>query len=513
MWLAGTAIYLELFPLESCKAKSTTDRNAVISASNQGLHIDGQSTTQILTADMIAEVLTISELFDLNEVAAVDLLLTGMNQQSYFPSLPHGLIAVLLYFDGKAALALCLKMLMQAREGRTWLATNLTSELSAVIHEFTLLAKFNEVDLLPRLQLPEFRAIGPPKHKHQVLEKIRLINSSLSSSLFYLSCQSGLTRHETLLLLGWLSTNQQETPSSALSDTTLAILMSLLYAIDARILDQGDSETWINVLPLLNDELFIPDVSKEIMSDKVWCGCPAIKAVVQFAWALSLLQMSSYIDLENMMDLIDGYIDYSISCDVFSTIKNHILTNESFFKEEYYVRKIHNLITDFIILLPVKVKEMRSQADESSRIILARQQENLDIPDNLPKDFQCFMELIHDIYTQDPLNLTLSNEYWCLSDMMANQQHQLSASFNSSFQASQLVQRQVTLFKFIRLAGDMLTPPLYVPYMNMLTGLSGNQQSAHCCFNLLSLNASATGSHSSIVSWEHFLISLNNYYT
>ena len=52
---------------------------------------------------------------------------------------------------------------------------------------------------------------------------------------------------------------------------------------------------------------------------------------------------------------------------------------------------------------------------------------------------------------------------------------------------------QVSLYKFIRLAGDLLPPPLYVPYIDMLIGLSSNPQSAHYCFDLLKVNGMAYG--------------------
>ena len=47
---------------------------------------------------------------------------------------------------------------------------------------------------------------------------------------------------------------------------------------------------------------------------------------------------------------------------------------------------------------------------------------------------------------------------------------------------------QVALFKFVRMAGDLLPASLYVPYINMLTGLSYGSQNANHCFNLLKMN-------------------------
>ena len=80
----------------------------------------------------------------------------------------------------------------------------------------------------------------------QVVDKIKEINSSLCSCVFYLSCQSGLGREDALVLIGRLSTDSQEDYNSTLSDQTLALFMTFLYAIDVKILEREDSEgEWV----------------------------------------------------------------------------------------------------------------------------------------------------------------------------------------------------------------------------------------------------------------------------
>lgn len=53
-------------------------RESVKRATKEGIAIQGQQVTQILTPDFIEEALIISDLFDLNEYAAVELLLAGL---------------------------------------------------------------------------------------------------------------------------------------------------------------------------------------------------------------------------------------------------------------------------------------------------------------------------------------------------------------------------------------------------------------------------------------------------
>jgi len=63
------------------KARIPDDRKAVQQADRVGLllRVDGHVAghTQTLSTEFIAEALTISDLFDLNEIASVELLLAG----------------------------------------------------------------------------------------------------------------------------------------------------------------------------------------------------------------------------------------------------------------------------------------------------------------------------------------------------------------------------------------------------------------------------------------------------
>lgn len=52
----------------------------------------------------------------------------GEHQQPHFPGLTRGLVAVLLYWDGKRCIANSLRTLIQSRQGKTW-----TLELRSVL--------------------------------------------------------------------------------------------------------------------------------------------------------------------------------------------------------------------------------------------------------------------------------------------------------------------------------------------------------------------------------------------
>lgn len=52
----------------------------------------------------------------------------------------------------------------------------------------------------------------------------------------------------------------------------------------------------------------------------------------------------------------EALADQAILGDVFLFIKEGILECEGFGLEEFYIRRLHSLITDFLALMPMKVR-------------------------------------------------------------------------------------------------------------------------------------------------------------
>ena len=63
-------------------------------------------------------------------------LVTGENQLPYFPGLTRGLVAVILYYDGRTSIVNSLRTLVQAREGRTF-TLGLSEDLVSTATKFT----------------------------------------------------------------------------------------------------------------------------------------------------------------------------------------------------------------------------------------------------------------------------------------------------------------------------------------------------------------------------------------
>lgn len=130
-------------------------------ASTEGIAIQGQQGSRLLPEQLLKEAFILSDLFDIGELAALELLLAGKvdltcpllnnmpdfaclfdcfdndlikcssdlfiffmcageQQQPHFPGLTRGLVAVLLYWDGKLCVANSLRTLIQSRHGKTF---------------------------------------------------------------------------------------------------------------------------------------------------------------------------------------------------------------------------------------------------------------------------------------------------------------------------------------------------------------------------------------------------------
>lgn len=153
-----------------------------------------------------------SDMYSLNEFIALELLTTAQQQMPQYPGLPRGLVAVLLYYDGRKALISALKDLMQTRVGVSW-STYVSNDVTLLVTSFIdalvadgILKKIIEalanLDITKELELlTKNRALGPPKHHRMVLDLFEEIRQNLATALFNYAAQSGLPKDVTIMLI------------------------------------------------------------------------------------------------------------------------------------------------------------------------------------------------------------------------------------------------------------------------------------------------------------------------
>lgn len=75
----------------------------------------------------------------------------------------------------------------------------------------------------------------------QVSELIKESRQALADSLFSWTCQSPLTKDDTLALIGHLETVTAQADGS-LDSVNLALFMALLYCLDVSFIEQGTED-------------------------------------------------------------------------------------------------------------------------------------------------------------------------------------------------------------------------------------------------------------------------------
>uniref|UniRef100_A0AAX7SW50 Nucleoporin 205 n=1 Tax=Astatotilapia calliptera TaxID=8154 RepID=A0AAX7SW50_ASTCA len=498
--------------------KSAEQREKVRKASTEGIAIQGQQGSRLLPEQLLTEAFILSDLFDIGELAALELLLAGEQQQPYFPGLTRGLVAVLLYWDGKLCMANSLRTLIQSRQGKTF-TLDLSGELVALTTRFTdelmsqgltkrILTLVSEISVTREFErLQKERGLGNEKHRKEVADLIKECRQALADSLFSWTCQSPLSKDDTLALIGHLETVTAQADGS-LDSVSLALVMALLYCLDVSFIEQGteDRDDLLQALPLLTERQYVSAVHSRLMDSQPW-KLPGLQAVCRLAWALLLRVLSQLPQaLVEFTEADEALADQALLGDVFLFMKEGILGCESFSQEEFYIRRVHSLITDFLALMPMKVKQLRNRADEDARLVHMSLQMDSELPSSLRKDLDHLMILIGEFYSKDPFGLELGLEFWCPTESL---QH---SSLQGSYLGMALQRpphKQVVLSKFVRQMGDLLPSTLYISYLRMLKGLANGPQCAHYCFSLLKTNGGVSGSP---VSWEHFFHSLMLYH-
>lgn len=493
-----------------------------------------------LSKDLVDETIVLSDMYNLNEFISLELLTTAQQQMAQYPGLPRGLVAILLYYDGRKTLTSSLKDLMQSRLGISWCTDGVSMDLIQLVTAYTdslvgegILKKCIELlkslDISKELDLlTKNRALGPPKHHRMVLDLFEEIRQNLASVIFNYAAQSGLPKDVTLMLIRklinyclkcdpviilnafseYLKKSKLSGPRGEMSDVTTTLTMALLYALDLSIIHRReDGEEVVRRLPIINDESFFDDIMQELLinddaadSNDKWesSGLRAL-SILALGLACGTLRMAPqnlYANSQQLIEKDEELVDFAIHLKIFEFLNFTFMENSIIFRTEFFYRRLHILFTDFIEIMHTKVTELRARADETARTVLSYQQQGLEPPTNIDNNFANLLCAIGKFYENDKLNLQLCLEYW------GPMEHSGTYHRTSS--------RSVCLFKFMRLAGDLLPQTLFIPYLKMLAGLSGNPQAARNAFNLLKQGNGASGTPS--VSWDHFFTSLARYY-
>lgn len=285
-------------------------------------------------------------MFNLNEYKALELLCTAQQQIPNHPGLPRGLVAILLYYDGRKTLVSTLRQLFQARQGISW-CIEAPQEITAYITAYTdalvengilnkIIELLDQLDVTQELALlSENRALGPPKHHRQVLDLFQEIRVQLATTLYCWAAQCGLPIDTTLKLIHYLSKYKSDDSRGVIDDVTLALMMALLYAFDLSALKKrDDGEEVVLHLPLINDSNYAKSIFDTL--NKQW-ESEGLRSIALFAFGLTIAQLrqSPQNIQQNANEILDQHeflSETAIHIGVFDFIYHNILENENIYK-------------------------------------------------------------------------------------------------------------------------------------------------------------------------------------
>lgn len=85
-----------------------------------GVPISKYTRSVAISKELLDEAIIISDMFNVDEIMTLELLCTAQREIFKHPGLSRGLVAVLLYYDGKKALVHSLRDLFRATNGISW---------------------------------------------------------------------------------------------------------------------------------------------------------------------------------------------------------------------------------------------------------------------------------------------------------------------------------------------------------------------------------------------------------
>ena len=106
---------------------------------HQGIKMPGMDASKKigrLPAQVVDEALIVAEMFGLNEMMSLQLILSGEERLCEYPGLTRGLVAILLYYDGRKTLVDTLRTMILGRQGCTWTLES-TPDVAVFITNFT----------------------------------------------------------------------------------------------------------------------------------------------------------------------------------------------------------------------------------------------------------------------------------------------------------------------------------------------------------------------------------------
>ena len=150
-------------------------------------------------------------------------------------------------------------------------------------------------------------------------------------------------------------------------------------------------------------------------------------------------------DVAGIVDDDEAVLDSALASAVFHWLSKSILLSPSIAREEFYLRRFHALLTDVLVQMPLKVKELRNRADDAARNKLMHEQEGIQF--NVPLQGQHFEQLMCSVaQLYSPATSTHSQVWSTKSQFVFSFLFIVSSSTNYTFYQIQNLVKSVHFF-------------------------------------------------------------------
>lgn len=454
---------------------------------------------------IVSEALLFSDMFDLNEIISLELIIMGSNQEARYPGMSRAPIAVCLYYDSKRILLTSLKLIVDSISGRSWTSLN-SPEVCNVLGK--CVQELRDADVIYKCleSLENFnvnteydkllvnKALGPGKYKKEVYDIIKEIRRLYADIVYSFAAQSTLDIREVKKLMKVIAEKSELDSNGCLDQITTTLLMSLLYLMDVSLLqtcEENESQMQlVPSLPISIHKTLYDEINQNL--DQITFTVDSLQVIIKFVLliaqkTLSLFPIEGVSTLDGEEDeMLDAVIDKKL----FESMNRLLAQNAHVYKDHFYLTRLHEIISDFIALFPLKIKELRDKGDEEGRIIASYLAENLQIPIHIKRNLEKLLYLMAEIYSHD--NIGMSTAMW-----------------SGTLEDNKLLPKCVAFRKFIRSLIDSLLPQvLHVPVLKLLTSFANNAP-----LNVYSFLKCTGISTNAQFSLDQFFTILQNYFS
>lgn len=160
----------------------------------------------------------------------------------------------------------------------------------------------------------------------------------------------------------------EEDTSGIAHNVTMFLFMSFLSAIDLSILHvREDGEELVKHLPVLSEPNFLQCLYEEFAPTKPKWENEGLQAATMFALSVTL-SCSRFPELQFSGEKEADFVTDAVKKGAFWFLSHKLLENDLVYSEHFVFKRLHYLMTDFIVDMFPHVRHLRTLADESSRM-------------------------------------------------------------------------------------------------------------------------------------------------